>query len=59
MLRFVPDHLKTKMMCKNAVKKLLFVISYVTNQYTTQEICENEGNILESRGKLMLIKADC
>ena len=24
-LRLVPDHLKTKMMCKNAVKKLPFV----------------------------------
>ena len=29
MLRFVPDHLKTKKMCKNAVKKLLFIIKYV------------------------------
>ena len=29
MLRFVPDDLKTKKMCKNAVKKLLFLIRYV------------------------------
>ena len=29
MLRFVPDHLKTKRTCKNAVKKLPFVIGYV------------------------------
>ena len=29
MLRFVPDHLKTKKMCKHVVKKLPFVIEYV------------------------------
>ena len=29
MLRFVPRHLKTKRMCKNAVKKFSFVIRYV------------------------------
>ena len=29
MLRFLPDHLKTKKICKNAVKKLSFVITYV------------------------------
>ena len=26
MLRSVPDHLKTKKMCKNAIKKLPFII---------------------------------
>ena len=29
MPRFVPDHLKTKKMCKLAIKKLPFVIQYV------------------------------
>ena len=29
MFRFVPDHLKTKKMRKNAVKKLLFIIKYI------------------------------
>ena len=29
MLKFVPDQLKTKKMCKYAVKKLRFVIRYV------------------------------
>ena len=29
MLKFVPDHLKTKKMCKNAAKKLPFLIRYV------------------------------
>ena len=31
MLRFAPDHLKTKQMCKHAVKKFLFVIRYVSD----------------------------
>ena len=29
MLKFIPDHLKTKQMCNYAVKKLPFVIRYV------------------------------
>ena len=37
MLRFIPDHLKTKETCKNAVKKLPFVIRYVSDQYKAQE----------------------
>ena len=32
MLRFVPDHLKTKKMCKYAVKKLLFILGYYKTQ---------------------------
>ena len=28
-LKFVPDYLKTKKICKDAVEKLSFVISYV------------------------------
>ena len=36
MLTFVLNHLKTKKMCKNTVKKLLFVIRYVAYQYKTQ-----------------------
>ena len=31
-LKFVPDHLKAKRMCKHAVKKLLFLIRYVSDQ---------------------------
>ena len=38
MLRLVTDHLKTKRVYKNAIKKLLFVIRLVLGQYTTQEI---------------------
>ena len=35
MLKFVPDHLKTKKMCKQAVKKLPFLIRYIPDQYKT------------------------
>ena len=39
MSRFVYDHLKTKKMCKHAVKKLSFVIKYVPDRYKTQGMC--------------------
>ena len=35
MLRFLPDPLKTKKMCKHATKKLPFRIKYVGDQYQT------------------------
>ena len=41
MLTFVPDHLKTKKMCKHAVKKLPFVIRYFPYQYKSQKMCDN------------------
>ena len=49
MLKFVPDHLKTKRMCKQAVKKLPFLIRYVLDQYKTQ-LCDKA--ILENGGTL-------
>ena len=39
-MEFVPDHIKTKTMCKDAVKKLLFVIIHVLDRYKTQEMCD-------------------
>ena len=33
MLKFVSDHLKTKKMCKHAVKKLPYLLRYVPDQY--------------------------
>ena len=51
MLKFVPDHLKTKKISEHAVKKLPFVLRYdVPNQYKTQQLCnkaiqENGGTI--------------
>ena len=35
MLRFVPDHLKIKRVCKCGAKKLLLVIRYVSGRYNT------------------------
>ena len=37
LLKFVPDHLKTKKMFKDAVEKLAFVVN-VPDQYKTQQI---------------------
>ena len=31
-LKFVPDHFKTKKMCKHAVKKLRYLLRYVPDQ---------------------------
>ena len=39
-LKFVPDHLKTKKMCKHAVKKLHYLLIYVPERYKTQQICD-------------------
>ena len=39
MLRLVPDYLKTKKICKDAVKKLLFIIRYVIDWCKTQQSC--------------------
>ena len=51
MLSVVSAHLKTKKMCKNAVKKLPFVIMYVCDKYKTQEMCNKvilgNGGILK------------
>ena len=38
MLKFVRDHLKTKKICKHAVKKLPYVLRYVPYQYDTQQM---------------------
>ena len=50
MLRFVPDHLKTKKMCKSVVKELLFIISYV---YDRDKVT------LENGGMLMFVPDYC
>ena len=39
MLKFVLDHLKTKKMCKNAVKRLQFVIKY-PDCFETKQMCD-------------------
>ena len=40
MLKFVADLLKTKKVCKHAVKTLPFVIRYVADRYKTQQMCD-------------------
>ena len=49
-LKFAPDHLKTKKMCKHTVKKLPFVIRYVPDRYKAQQMCDKA--ILENGGTL-------
>ena len=39
MWKFVPAHLKTKIMCKDEVKKLPLLIRYVPDQCKTQYMC--------------------
>ena len=50
MLKFAPDHLKTKKMHKHAVKKLPYLLRYVPDQYKTQQMCDKA--ILENGGTL-------
>ena len=62
MLRFVPDHLKSKIMCKNALKKLQFVMRFVPHRYNTQEICDKfilEISILMKMILIFLCQAWC
>ena len=56
MLKFVPDHLKTKKLCKDAVKKLPYLLRCVDNQCKTQQICDTA--ILENVGTLNSV-SDC
>ena len=52
MLKFVPDHLRTKKMCKHAVKKLPYLIRYVPDGYKTQHDSIRDKAILENGGTL-------
>ena len=38
MLKCVPDHLKTKKMCKCAVTKLTYPLRYVPDRYKAQQM---------------------
>ena len=53
MLRFVPDHLKTKNIWKKAAQNLPFIIRNVPDQYKAQEICDRV--IRENGGSSMFI----
>ena len=56
MLKFVPDHLKTKKVCKHAVIKLPYLLRYVPDQCETQQMCDKA--ILENGGTLKSVP-DC
>ena len=40
MLEFATEHLKTKKMCKHAVKEIPYLLRYVPNQDNTQQMCD-------------------
>ena len=50
MLKFVPDHLRTKNMCTHAVKKLPYLLRYVPDRYKTQQMCDKV--LLQNGGTL-------
>ena len=56
MLRFAPDHLKTKKICKNAVKKLPFAIKYVPDRYKTKEM---RNKVFTENGGMLGFFPDC
>ena len=53
MLQFLPHHVKTKNMCKHAVKKLPFLIKNVPDKCKTQQMYYKA--ILRNGGMLMFI----
>ena len=56
MLRFVPDHLKTKNMGKQSVKQLPFIIRYVPEQYMSQVM---HGKVILKNGGTLMFVSDC
>ena len=47
-LKFDPDHFKTKRMCIDTIKKLPHLLRYVPDWYKTQQLCDKA--ILENGG---------
>ena len=56
MLKFVSDHLKTKKICKHALKNLPCLLRYVPDQYKTRQVCDKA--FLENGGVLKFV-LDC
>ena len=48
MLEFFPAYLKTKKLCKHAVKKLPCIIRYGLDWYKVQQMCD-KANVENSR----------
>ena len=53
MLRLVPVYLKTKKMCKHAVKRLTLLMKYIPDRYKTRQMSDKV--ILKNSGMLMFI----
>ena len=53
MLKFDPDHLKIKKLCKHTVKKIPYLLRSVPDRYKTQEMSEKV--ILENGGTLKTV----
>ena len=53
MLKFVPDYFKTKSICKDAIKKLPFIIRYVPDPCNIKKMCDKA--IPENGGMLKKI----
>ena len=57
MLQIVPDHLKTKKICRNVVKKLPFIIiMYVPDLYKTNEMYDK---VILGKGGILKFIPDC
>ena len=56
MLKFIPDHIKTKKMCKNAGEKLMFIIMHVQDGYKSQE---NYDKVILETGRMLKFILDC
>ena len=57
MITFIPDYLKTKNICKYAVKKLSFEIRCVPGQYKIQGMCDKA--VVENGGTLQFVPDNC
>ena len=57
MSELVPDHLKTKKICKHAVKELPYLLINVPDKYKTQQMCDKA--IPENVGTLKYVPDCC
>ena len=55
-LRFAPDYLEVKKMCKHAVRNLTYLIKYASDKCKTQQTCDRA--ILEN-GEILKFVFDC
>lgn len=56
MLKFVLGYLKTNKMCKNSVKRLLFVTMYAPDRYKTYEMC---NKVIRENERMLRLIPDC